>query len=90
MRTRDRILKSLETAYRERFAHAKEREDAEEMSRLDFELQKEQIHLEVLLDIRELLSPIEAPEVRQETSLLDEGTALMEKAGTLRRLTRLR
>jgi hypothetical protein len=90
MRTRDRILKSLETAYRERFKHAQEREDAEEMSRLDFEFQKEQIHLEVLLDIRELLSPIEAPEVRQETSLLDEGTALMEKAGKLRRLTRLR
>jgi hypothetical protein len=90
MRSRDRILKSLEAAYRERFTLAKEREDADEMTRLDFEFQKDQVHLEVLLDIRELLTPVEEVPPREDKSLLDEGTALIEKAGKFRRLTRLR
>jgi hypothetical protein len=90
MRSRDRILKSLEASYREPFSRAKEREDADEMSRLDLEFQRDQIHLEVLLDIRDLLAAEEPAPVPPETSLLDEGSALIEKAGKLRRVTRLR
>lgn len=91
MRTRDRILSSLEAAYREAFEQAKAREDAQEMSRLDFQFQRDQLRMEVLLDIRELLTAEEdAAAPKERGSLLDEGSALVEKAQALRKLTRLR
>lgn len=80
MRPRDRILQSLEKVYRGAFAAAEERDDKETMARLDLEYQRDQIHLEVLLDIREQLTPQEP----------DTTTSLLEKAQKIRRLTRLR
>ncbi len=80
MRSRDRVLQSLETVYREAFEGAKEREDRAEMARLELGYQRDQLHLEVLLDLRELLA---APEEEGKTSLL-------EKAQKLRSLTKLR
>jgi len=80
MRSRDRVIRSLETVYREAFQEAKQREDAEQMARLDLEYQRDQLQLEVLLDIRELL---DAPEEEEKTSLLD-------KAQKLKGLTKLR
>lgn len=56
MRPRDRILSNLESTYREAFEAAKARDDQVEMARLDFEFQRDQIHLEVLLDLRTLLA----------------------------------
>jgi hypothetical protein len=50
------------------------------MRRLDLDYQRDQLRLEVLLDIRELLSP---PDEAKTTSLL-------EKAQNIRRLTKLR
>jgi hypothetical protein len=92
MRRRERILENLETAYREAFEQAKAREDGEGMARLDLDFQRDQIELELLLDIRDLLTPVEkSPPAPQEgKSLIDEGTALVEKAQALRRMTRLR
>jgi len=80
MRNRERVLQSLEKVYRDAFVAAEKAGDTAAMERLDLEYQREQLHLEVLLDIRELLTP-EQP---------DQTTSLLEKAQQLRRLTRLR
>ena len=80
MRSRERILQSLENAYREAFGAAERAGDATAMSKLDLDYQRDQIRLEVLLDIRELLTP-EAE---------DRTASLLEKAQNLRRLTKLR
>jgi hypothetical protein len=89
MRDRRRILDSLEATYREAFAAAKERQDLDAMARLDLDFQRDQLQLEVLLDIRDVLAPVEEGPPK-ERSLLDEGSALIEKAGALRRIVRLR
>jgi hypothetical protein len=82
MRSRRRILDSLESVYRDAFRKAEEASDAEGMARLDFDYQREQLRMEVLLDLRELLLPKEE-EPEGETSLLD-------RAEALRRIARLR
>lgn len=80
MRSRERILQSLDNAYRDAFAAAERAGDSVTMSRLDLDYQRDQIRLEVLLDIRELLTP----EAENQTA------SLLEKAQSLRRLTKLR
>jgi hypothetical protein len=82
MRPREKVLASLEGVFREAFSRAEERGDAEGMAQLDFEYQREQLRMEVLLDIRELLAPAEA-ESTGPSSILD-------RAEALRRITRLR
>ena len=93
MRTRDRILSSLESAYHEAFEGAKKSDDREEMARLDFQFQRDQIGLEVLLDMRDLLEKRSPPATAQDpgepTSLLEEGSSLIQKAQALRRITKL-
>jgi hypothetical protein len=86
MRDRQRILASLEAAYREAFAAAQERDDRTTMERLDLEFQRDQVQLEVLLDVRDLL---ERPAELADT---DGGraTSLLDHAQALRKLTRLR
>ncbi len=80
MRHRDRVLQSLESVFRTAFDDAREREDAEAMARLDLEYQRDQLRLEVLLDIRDLLvTPAE-----------EEGSSLLEKAQALRNITKLK
>jgi hypothetical protein len=51
------------------------------MARLDLEYQSEQLHLEVLLDIRDMLTPTEG--------VAEKATSFLEKAQQLRRLTKL-
>lgn len=80
MRDRDRVLQSLENVFRDAFAAADEADAKDEMARLDLEYQRDQLRLEVLLDIRDLLTP-EAE---------DATVSLLEKAQNLRRLTKLR
>jgi hypothetical protein len=84
MRERQRILGNLDGLYRDSFAKAKERGDQERMDRLDFEFQRDQLYMEVLLDVRDLLArpAHEGPEA--------EGSSLLDKAQKLRALTRLR
>jgi hypothetical protein len=52
-RTRDRIMTNLDTMYREAFERAKATGDDSQMATLDFAYRREQLYLEVLLDIRE-------------------------------------
>ena len=85
MRSRERILASLESVYREAFTKAEKAEDADRMERLDFDFQRDQLHLEVLLDLRDALTVPDEKE-EKESSLLEKAQAL----GKLRNLTRLR
>ena len=52
-RSRDRIMENLETMYREAFDRAKAGADSAQMATLDFAYRREQLYLEILLDIRE-------------------------------------
>lgn len=54
-RPRARILANLETVYREAYNRAKEAGDTARMLDLDAAFQREQLLLEVLLDIRDAL-----------------------------------
>ena len=80
MRSRERVLQSLEKVYRGAFGAAEEAEDTETMARLDIGYQRDQLELELLLDIRDLLMPEEK----------DKTTSLLEKAQQIRKLTKLR
>lgn len=83
MRERNRILGSLETVYRGAFDDARDRDDRDDMRRLDFDFQRDQLFLEVMLDIRDLL----AAEPGEE----GEGVGgLIDRARALKNLTRLR
>jgi hypothetical protein len=85
MRDRDRILGNLESLYREGFRRAEESGDEDGMARLDFDFQKDQLYLEILLDIRELLATMEPGKDSEGKT-----TSLLERAQAIRRLTRLR
>jgi hypothetical protein len=52
-RSRDRIMQNLETMYREAFERAKTAGDDSQLAALDFAYRREQLYLEILLDIRE-------------------------------------
>ncbi len=79
MRNRERVLQSLENVFRDAFTAAEKEGDSARMADLDMEYQRDQLRLEVLLDIRDLLTP--EPE--------DATTSLLEKAQNIRKLTRL-
>lgn len=54
-RSRERILSNLDDMYREAFERAKSAEDQGQMTTLDFAYRREQLYLEILLDIRDAL-----------------------------------
>ena len=81
MRDRQRILDNLENLYRDEL-HRSAETAGPDVGRLDFEFQRDQLYLEVLLDFRDLMGG--APEDEKST------TSLLEKAQQLRNLTRLR
>lgn len=83
MRSRERILQSLEKVYLGAFSEAESEGDAARMAQLDMAYQRDQLQLEVLLDIRELLTPA-------ETDQADKTITLLEKAQSIRKLTKLR
>ncbi len=84
MRDRQRILDNLERLYRDEFDRSAQAEAAGGAGgeRLDFEFQRDQLYLEVILDLRDLMSG--SPEEEKSTA------SLLEKAQQLRNLTRLR
>jgi hypothetical protein len=84
-RPRQRILENLESVYREAYDRAKVANDERRMLDLDAAYQREQLLLEVLLDIRDALaaSPSEGS---PESPGPDPITALE----TIRRISRLR
>ena len=81
MRDRQRILDNLEKLYRDELDRSAGAEGADR-GRLDFEFQRDQLYLEVLLDLRDVLSG--STEDEKSTS------SLLDKAKQLRDLTRLR
>ena len=87
-RPRDRVLQNLEAIYREAYDRAKAAGDQARMADLDAAYQREQLLLEVLLDIRDALTslPAAAEPGTGKTPGPDPITALE----TIHRITRLR
>ncbi|MBL8980526.1 MAG: hypothetical protein JNM53_19105 [Gemmatimonadetes bacterium] len=56
MRPRDQILANLESAYREQYDRARTEQLSRRMEELDAGYQRDQLMLEVLLDIRDQLA----------------------------------
>lgn len=82
MRSRDRILANLETAYREAYERAKAEQSRKRMEELDWGFLRDQLMMEVLLDVRDLLAGAPAPGAQTTNAL--------ERLEALRRLTKLR
>jgi hypothetical protein len=80
MRPRDRILGNLESIYRESYEQAQQLADKGRMLDLESAYMRDQLMLEILLDIRDLFS------VAPATS----GGSALEKLEAVRRLTELR
>jgi hypothetical protein len=78
MRTRDRILANLESIYRESYDRAKTAGEAGRMVDLESAYMRDQLMLEILLDIRDLFSVAPAA----------SGGSALEKLDQLRRLVR--
>lgn len=79
MRSRDQILANLETIYRESYDRAKSSDDPNRMADLDCAYVRDQLTMEILLDVRDLFAV--APAAKQ-------GATALEKLEALRRLTR--
>jgi hypothetical protein len=78
MRSRDRILANLESIYRESYDRAKQGADKTRMIDLDSAYMRDQLMLEILLDIRDLFSVAPAA----------SGGSALEKLEAIRRLTK--
>ncbi|HEX4599830.1 MAG TPA: hypothetical protein VH116_00445 [Gemmatimonadales bacterium] len=87
-RPRDRVLTNLESIYREAYERAKAAGDQARMADLDAAYQREQLLLEVLLDIRDALGALPAtPDARPDR---DPGPDPITALETIRRITKLR
>lgn len=82
MRSRDRILANLESIYRETYDRAKEAGEGPRMADLDNAFMRDQLMLEILLDIRDLFAVTPAAPAK--------GTTAIEKLEALRRLAHFR
>jgi len=80
MRPRDRILANLEAIYRESYERAKGENLARRMEELDAAFRRDQLMMEILMDIRDLIAQTPVP--------AHGGT--IEKLEALRRLTKLK
>lgn len=80
MRSRERILANLEGLYREAYDRARDTTDSTRMMELDNAYMRDQLMLEILLDIRDLFAV--APAAPKP------GTSALETLEKLRRLAR--
>jgi hypothetical protein len=80
MRSRDRILANLDSIYRESYERAKTAGEGARMIDLESAYMRDQLMLEILLDIRDLFSVAPAA----------TGGSALEKLEAIRRLTRPR
>jgi hypothetical protein len=80
MRSRERILNNLEQIYRESYESARRTEATSRMADLDNAYMRDQLMLEILLDIRDLFSVAPAAP--------DPGKSALEKLEAIRRLSR--
>ncbi len=83
MRARSRIIGSLESVYMEAYQKAEKSGDQARMEALDFGFQRDQVMLEVMLDLRDALSNLDGEDDKPDSNLL-------EKAMAIRKFTRLR
>ena len=82
MRPRERILANLESIYRESYDRAKAAGDGGRMIDLESAYMRDQLMLEILLDIRDLFAVTPAAPAK--------GTSAIEKLEALRRLASFR
>ena len=80
MRAKSRIIGSLEKVYTEAYEKAVASDDRSRMEALDFGFQRDQIMLEVMLDLRDALSTLQEEEAPDEPSLLDRAKAIRDLA----------
>lgn len=78
MRSRDRILANLESIYRESYDRARSAGEQTRLSDLESAYMRDQLMLEILLDIRDLFSVAPAA----------SGGSALERLEALRRLAR--
>lgn len=78
MRPRDAILGNLETIYQASFDAAKRSEQPRRMEELDSAYQRDQLMMEVLLDVRDLLA--RQPAAPPGQTVLDQLEALRRLA----------
>ncbi|MEO5825157.1 MAG: hypothetical protein ABIR59_04665 [Gemmatimonadales bacterium] len=81
MRNRERILNNLEQIYRESYERARSGSDEHRMVELDNGFMRDQLMLEILLDIRDLFSVTPAAPA-------STGKTALEQLESFRRLTR--
>jgi hypothetical protein len=86
-RPRDRILANLESIFREAYERAKAANDQTRMADLDAAYQREQLLLEVLLDIRDAVGHWSASTATASEKSAADPVAALE---TLHRITKLR
>lgn len=86
-RHRQDILDNLDSVYREAYERAKSAKDERRMADLDAAYQREQLLLEVLLDIRDGLSSL-APAPKPKSP--EPGPSPLAALDTIRRITKLR
>jgi len=82
MRNRDQILGNLESIYRESYDRAKTGDDPNRMADLDCAYVRDQLTMEILLDIRDLFAVTPAAN--------KAGGSALEKLEAIRRLTKFR
>jgi hypothetical protein len=87
-RSRDRVLGNLESIYREAYERAKTASDQARMADLDAAYQREQLLLEVLLDIRDALASL--PPATDPGAGRTAGTDPITALETIHRITKLR
>jgi hypothetical protein len=87
-RPRQKILDNLESIYREAYERAKATGDGARMFDLDAAYQREQLLLEVLLDIRDALTAL--PSQPEGRAPADPGAGAVAALETIRRITNLR
>ena len=81
MRQRKKIIQSLETVYREAYSSAEAANQQERMDALDLGFQRDQLLLEVLLDVREALTNASGDK--------DSDPSLLDRAKAVRKFTKL-
>ena len=89
-RSRDRILANLESIYREAYERAKAAGDQVRMSDLDAAYQREQLLLEVLLDVRDALASLPASASAEPGSGKTAGSDPIGALETIHRIAKLR
>ncbi len=78
MRARKRVIGSLEKVYTEAYEKASAADDRPRMEELEFGFQRDQVMLEVMLDLRDALSTLQEESAPDEPSLLDRARAIRD------------